>query len=162
MAFNPLKYAQLHSTTSNQVLLNSNELTPSNVHSCIWSTQTTFNTLKCARLHSTNSKQVICNSYYLNTLKCVQLHSTTSYHIPFNSNDLQHTQICTIASKMHSNLRNTQINTCNLEMYTCNASISKPPCLQAPTDARNVHQCSSNMTHPKDSSKHQKHLRSAP
>ena len=129
---------------------------PSNVHDCTQPTQSRSFAILITLIPSnvynyTQQPHIISPSTQMifNTLKYAQLHLTNSNHH-------------SIASKMHSNLRNTQINTCNLEMYTCNASISKPPCLQAPTDARNVHQCSSNMTHPKDPSKHQKHLRSAP
>ena len=64
--------------------------------------------------------------------------STNSNHHPNASN--KHSK-----QNKHSN---QHLQPPNVHLYTSNALISKKSSLQAPTDALNVHQCTSNTKHP--------------
>ena len=128
-------------------------LTPSNMHSCnpqhhIWSVSIQMslnpsNVQNCTQQHQITQIRFSSIQITFNISKDAQMHSTISTH---HSN----------ASNMHPSMTthsNKHIQPPNVHLYTYNASNSKRPSLQTPTDATNMHQCTSNTKHPKSFSK---------
>ena len=123
-------------------------LIPSNVHNCAQQIQIKSSKPQITLIPSNmyncsqqSSNHILLLSNDLDTLKYAQVHSSNSNHH-------------SIASNMHSSITNTHINIYNLQICTWTPPVLGSPNLEAPTDALNMHQHTSNTKHLKKSSEH--------